>query len=37
MEYDKKIERLDGYDAPLNPTINPFNSLYNYRNVFRGL
>ena len=23
-EYDQKIGELDGYAAPLNPTVNPF-------------
>lgn len=36
-EYDKKLGGLGGYAAPLNPTINPFNSLGEYRNVFRSL
>lgn len=36
-EYDKKIGGFGGYAAPLNPTINPFNSLGDYRNVFRSL
>jgi len=36
-EYDQLLGGLGGYAAPLNPTINPFNKLGNYRNVFRSL
>lgn len=36
-EYDQKIGGLGGYAAPLNPTVNPFNRLGDYRNVFRSL
>lgn len=36
-EYDQKLGGLGGYAAPLNPTINPFNRLGEYRNVFRSL
>ena len=36
-EYDQKIGGYGGYAAPLNPTINPFNRLGDYRNVFRSL
>ena len=36
-EYDKKIGGCGGYAAPLNPTVNPFNRLGDYRNVFRSL
>ncbi len=36
-KYDQKIGGYGGYAAPLNPTINPFNHLGNYRNVFRSL
>ena len=36
-EYDKKLGGYGGYAAPLNPTINPFNRLEEYRNVFRSL
>lgn len=36
-EYDQKIGGLGGYAAPLDPTINPFNHLGDYRNVFRSL
>ena len=36
-EFDQKIGGLGGYVAPLNPTINPFNKLGDYRNVFRSL
>lgn len=36
-EYDQKLGGFGGYAAPLNPTINPFNHLGDYRNVFRSL
>lgn len=36
-EFDQKIGGFGGYAAPLNPTINPFNRLGDYRNVFRSL
>lgn len=36
-EYDQKLRGLGGYAAPLSPTINPFNSWGDYRNVFRSL
>lgn len=36
-EYDQKLGGYGGYTAPLNPNINPFNRLGNYRNVFRSL
>ena len=36
-EYDQKIGGLGGYAAPLNPTVNLFNRLGDYRNVFRSL
>lgn len=36
-EYDQKLGGLGGYAAPLNPTVNPFNSWGDYRNVFRSL
>ena len=36
-EYDQKIGGYGGYAAPLNPTVNPFNHLGDYRNVFRSL
>lgn len=36
-EFDQKIGGLGGYAAPLNPTVNPFNRLGDYRNVFRSL
>lgn len=35
--YDQQIGGYGGYAAPLNPTINPFNHLGDYRNVFRSL
>lgn len=34
---DQTIGGLGGYATPLNPTINPFNSWCDYRNVFRSL
>lgn len=36
-EYDKSIGGYGGYAAPLNPTVNPFNRLGDFRNVFRSL
>lgn len=36
-EYNQKLGGFGGYAAPLNPTINPFNHLGDYRNVFRSL
>lgn len=36
-QYDQKIGGFGGYSAPLNPTVNPFNHLGDYRNVFRSL
>lgn len=36
-EFDQKIGGFGGYAAPLNPTVNPFNRLGDYRNVFRSL
>ncbi len=36
-EYDQKLGGFGGYTAPLNPTINPFNHLGDYRNIFRSL
>lgn len=36
-EYDQSIGGLGGYVAPLNPTVNSFNSWGDYRNVFRSL
>ncbi len=36
-EYDQKLGGLGGYATPLNPTVNPFNSWSDYRNVFRSL
>lgn len=36
-EFDQKIGGFGGYAAQLNPTVNPFNRLGNYRNVFRSL
>lgn len=36
-KYDQSIGGLGGYAAPLNPTKNPFNTLGDYRNVFRSL
>lgn len=36
-EYDQKLGGFGGYAAPLNPTINPFNHLGDFRNVFRSL
>lgn len=36
-EYDKRIGGYGGYAAPLNPTVNPFNRLGDFRNVFRSL
>lgn len=36
-KYDQEIGGYGGYAAPLNPTINPFNHLGDYRNVFRSL
>ena len=36
-KYDQAIGGLGGYAAPLNPTVNPFNRLGEYRNVFRSL
>ena len=36
-EYDQKLGGFGEYAAPLNPTINPFNHLRDYRNVFRSL
>lgn len=35
--YDKSIGGYGGYAAPLNPTVNPFNRLGDFRNVFRSL
>lgn len=35
--YDQQIGGYGGYATPLNPTINPFNRLGDYRNVFRSL
>lgn len=36
-KYDQSIGGLGGYAAPLNPVSNPFNSMGDYRNVFRSL
>lgn len=36
-KYDQKVGGFGGYAAPLNPTVNPFNRLGDYRNVFRSL
>lgn len=36
-KYDQSIGGLGGYATPLNPTVNPFNSWGDYRNVFRSL
>ncbi len=36
-EYDQKLGGLGGYATPLDPTVNPFNSWGDYRNVFRSL
>ena len=36
-EYDQKLCGLGGYASPLNPTMNPFNEMKEYRNVFRSL
>lgn len=36
-EYDQKLLGLGGYAMPLNPEINPFNHMKEYRNVFRSL
>ena len=36
-EYDQEIGGFGGYAAPLDPTVNPFNHLGDYRNVFRSL
>lgn len=36
-KYGQSIGGLGGYAAPLNPTVNPFNSWGDYRNVFRSL
>ncbi len=36
-EYDKRIGGFGGYAAPLDPVINPFNRLGDFRNVFRSL
>lgn len=36
-EFEQKIGGLGGYATPLNPTVNPFNRLGDYRNVFRSL
>ncbi len=36
-EYDQSLGGFGGYAAPLNPTLNPFNSLGDFRNVFRSL
>ena len=35
--YDKQLGGFGGYAAPLDPTVNPFNKLGDYRNVFRSL
>lgn len=36
-KYDQSIGGFGGYAASLNPIINPFNRLGDYRNVFRSL
>lgn len=36
-EYDQELLGLGGYAMPLNPEINPFNRMKEYRNVFRSL
>lgn len=36
-KYDQSIGGFGGYAAPLNSTVNPFNRLGDYRNVFRSL
>lgn len=36
-EYDQQLCGLGGYASPLNPTINLFNHMKEYRNVFRSL
>ena len=36
-KYDQQLRGLGGYATPLNPTMNPFNHMKEYRNVFRSL
>lgn len=36
-EFDQQLRGLGGYASPLNPTMNPFNNMKEYRNVFRSL
>ena len=36
-KFDQELRGLGGYTCPLNPTMNPFNQMREYRNVFRSL